>query len=84
LFPCRCRSRQRENSGPNNRANTDAGKIERRESTLQLALGRRRLGHQVLRALRPEKLKGHCSLLVRNSIQTWMREIGSESVSGLF
>jgi hypothetical protein len=69
LFPCRCRSRQREDSGPNNRANADAGKIERRESTLQLALGRRRLGHQVLRAFRPEKIKGHFFLLIRNSIQ---------------
>ena len=70
LLAGRRRSRQSKNSSADDGANADAGKSERPECALQLALGRSRFGYQKLRAFGLEKIKGHRFLLVRNSIQT--------------
>ena len=50
LLAGRRRSRQSKNSSADDGANADAGKSERPECALQLALRRGRLRHQMLRA----------------------------------
>jgi hypothetical protein len=47
---------KRENSGPDNGTDADASKIESRKRTFELALGRSRLGHQMIWALGLEEM----------------------------
>jgi hypothetical protein len=47
---------KRENSGADNGTDADASKIESGKRTFELALGRSRLGHQVIWAFGLEKM----------------------------
>jgi len=59
LLARRRRSRERENSSPNDRANADACESERTKSAFHLPFGRGRFGDQMVGAFLPKKVRRH-------------------------